>query len=197
MSKNPELFPDYWNKQFEEHKQGWNIGYASPPLVEYFNQIKNKEIQILVPGAGHGWEAEYLYQQGFKNTYVLDFSPKAVEIFKHRYSEFPVSQIFVEDFFFHNNKYDLIVEHTFFTSFPYEYRPEYAQKMHQLLHPAGKLVGLWFTHRFQQNYPPYGGTKEEYEAIFGKYFSFKTFEIAYNSIKPRKGREFFMLMQKK
>jgi hypothetical protein len=69
--------------------------------------------------------------------------------------------------------------------------------MHELLREAGKLVGLWFAHRFQFEYPPYGGTKEEYTELFFPFFDFINFEIAYNSIKPRKNREYFLLMQRK
>ncbi len=197
MKNYSECTPDFWNKAFDENKLGWDIGYVSTPLKEYFDQLKNKKLSILIPGAGNAYEAEYLFNNGFKNVFVLDFAPAAIQSFLKRFPAFPEQQIFIENFFQHNGKYDLIIEQTFFTSFPTTFREKYAQKTADLLKNNGKLVGLWFTHHFNKPYPPYGGTKEEYKKLFSPYFQFKTFEIAYNSIKPRAGREFFIIMQKK
>jgi hypothetical protein len=69
--------------------------------------------------------------------------------------------------------------------------------MHKLLAENGKLVGLLFNHKFPHDHPPYGGTPEEYVKLFRPYFDFKTFDIAYNSIKPRKDRELFINLVKK
>ena len=38
--------------------------------------------------------------------------------------------------------------------------------MHQLLIPKGKLVGLLFAEKFENDHPPFGGTKEEYKKRF-------------------------------
>ncbi len=189
--------PEYWNRFYNEGKLGWDIGYVSTPLKEYFDQLDDKTIKILVPGAGSGWEAEYLYKQGFKNVYLLDFSPKAIALFKKRFPGFPESQILLEDFFEHQQKYDLIVEQTFFSSLPRNFRPRYVEQMYNLLNPGGKLVGLLFNHEFQFNEPPFGGSPDEYKMLFEKKFDFIHFDTATNSIKPRRGRELFLLMLRK
>ncbi|MCK5535471.1 MAG: methyltransferase domain-containing protein, partial [Bacteroidales bacterium] len=156
MSVIPELQAEYWDKQYSANSIGWDIGYVATPLKEYFDQLENKRLKILVPGAGNAYEAEYLMKNGFKNVFVLDFSDNAIASFLNRYPDFPKDNIFQDDFFEHNGNYDLIVEQAFFTSFPEQFRLDYAKKMHQLLNPNGKLVGLWFTHKFNNNYPPYG-----------------------------------------
>jgi thiopurine S-methyltransferase len=188
--------PEYWDKFYREDKLGWDIGYVSTPLKEYFDQLKDKSIRILVPGAGNGWEVEYLYRSGFNNTFLLDFSKEAVRKFRSRFPAFPASQIITEDFFLHKGKYDLIVEQTFFSSLPRSMRKQYVEKCHELLNARGKWVGLLFNHEFGKNEPPFGGTPEEYTALFSGKFSFIHFETAYNSIKPRKGRELFILLLK-
>ena len=189
--------PEYWNRFYNEGKLGWDIGYVSTPLKEYFDQINNKSIKILVPGAGSGWEAEYLFKSGFENVYLLDFSPKAITLFKKRFPGFPESQILLEDFFEHQQNYDLIVEQTFFSSLPRNFRPRYVEHMYNLLNPGGKLVGLLFNHEFPFDNPPFGGTPEEYKKLFEKKFEFVFFDTATNSIKPRRGRELFLLMLRK
>jgi SAM-dependent methyltransferase len=189
--------PEYWDAFYENGRLGWDIGYVSTPLKEYFDQLTDKSIKILVPGAGNGWEVEYLYGAGFENVFILDFSPKAVERFKKRFPSFPQDNILEEDFFDHNEKYNLIVEQTFFSSLPRNLRPLYVDKMHRLLKPEGKLVGLLFNHEFSFDEPPFGGTPEEYRRLFEPLFKFKYFDVAYNSIKPRMSRELFVLMLKK
>lgn len=192
-----KLDSEYWNKQYRQEKAGWDIGYVSPPLREYFEQLQRKDLKILVPGAGNGYEVEYLHNTGFLNVYLLDFSSEVTSSFLKRNPDFPATHIFREDFFQHEGKYDLIIEQTFFTSIPRTRRSEYARKMNRLLISGGKLCGLLFNHEFGNSHPPFGGTEEEYRQLFMPYFDFIYFETAYNSIKPRKDREIFLCLRKK
>ncbi len=191
-----KLSPEYWDKTYNTNQIAWDIGSISTPLREYFDQLSNKLIRILIPGAGNAYEAEYLWKQGFKNVFVLDYSKVAVQSFLSRFPDFPTENIFCEDFFQHKENYDLIVEQTFFTSIFPSQRKEYAAKTAELLKSGGKLMGLIFNHHFNFEGPPYGGTHEEYQALFSPYYNFKIFEAAYNSIKPRRNRELFFVMVK-
>ena len=193
-----EIFsPEYWDRQYQEGKTGWDIGYVSPPIKEYIDQLTNKSLKILVPGAGSAWEVEYLFENHFKNAFLLDFSAESIRRFRKRYPAFPDDHILMENFFEHTGQYDRIIEQTFITSFPPKHRPAFARKVYELLKPGGKFVGLMFNHEFPFEGPPFGGTKQEYLKLFGKQFDIEIMEIAYNSIKPRKGRELFMMLKKK
>lgn len=192
-----ELDKKYWDSTYTNNKTGWDVGYAVTPLKEYFDQLKDKSIRILVPGAGNAYEVEYLHKKGFKNVYLMDFAPTPIQNFLQRNPTFPKNHILEEDFFKHKNQYDLIVEHTFLTSFNKDIRANYVAKMSELLAENGKLIGLLFNHEFPQNYPPYGGTPDEYLKMFSPHFKINIFEIAYNSIKPRKNRELFIKLSKK
>lgn len=192
-----ELDKEFWDQQYLNNRTGWDIGYPSPPLVDYIDQLKDKNIRILVPGAGNAWEVEYLWQKGFKNTFLLDFSSIAIERFKSRTPEFPSEHIFEEDFFRHHKKYDLILEQTFFSGLVPARREEYVNRMHQLLYDGGKLAGVVFNHEFSFEGPPFGARPEEYISLLKPYFNIKVFEPAYNSIKPRKGREHFLIAKRK
>ena len=187
----------YWDEQYVNHKTAWDIGYASPPIVDYFNQIVDKELRILVPGAGNAWEVEYLWKHGFPNVYLLDYSQEAIKEFQERVPDFPHTHIIIEDFFQHQGTYDFIVEQTFFSSLLPSQRKDYATKIWDLLKLKGKLIGLLFNHHFSFDAPPFGGTIEEYEELFQFGFVFNKMEIAFNSIKPRKNRELFILLEKK
>jgi 2-polyprenyl-3-methyl-5-hydroxy-6-metoxy-1,4-benzoquinol methylase len=191
-----ELNEHFWEQKYQERKTGWDIGRASTPIIAYLEQLDNKELSILIPGCGNGYEAEWAHKNGFKNVHILDFASSAIANFKKRYPHFEASSLHQEDFFNHEGKYDIIIEQTFFCSLDPSMRKQYAEKMQQLLNPNGRLIGLLFNTDFEDG-PPFGGDKDEYKKYFSPYFFFKYFENCYNSIKPRAGTELFMVLKRK
>jgi thiopurine S-methyltransferase len=187
----------FWDELYNTGQTGWDIGYVSTPLKAYFDQLSNQSLEILIPGAGNAYEAEYLYKNGFNNTFVLDYAAAGIHSFKNRFPSFPEENLIKENFFDHIKAYDLVVEQTFFSSILRSQRIAYAEKMYQLLKSGGKLIGLLFNHEFRFEGPPFGGTQDEYKVLFEPFFKIKKMEIAHNSIKPRAGRELFIILQKK
>lgn len=188
-----ELDETYWNSRYIENKAGWDLGSISTPLKDYFDQLPDKTISILIPGAGNAYEAEYLFEQGFKNSYLCDLAKVPLKNFQKRCPGFDPNHLLHQNFFdLEENKYDLIVEQTFFCAIDPLLRKDYAEKVFRLLKPGGKLVGVLFNDTFSSAGPPFGGSADEYRAYFKDLFQFKTFETAYNSIKPRAGRELFI-----
>ena len=192
---------NYWTKRYQEESTGWDIGYPSTPLKEYIDQLEDKSISILIPGAGNAYEVEYLWKQGFQNVFVMDISEFPLKQFQNRNPDFPETQLLLEDFFQHKNQYDLIFEQTFFCSFmpTNENRNAYARYMEKLLKPAGKLVGVWFDIPLTTDLEkrPFGGSKELYLSYLQPHFKTITFESCYNSIPPRMGSELFGIFTKK
>ena len=195
MKKN-KLDKDYWENRYSKDETGWNIGYASTPIEKYISQLQDKSIKILIPGAGNSFEAELLWNKGFNNTYVLDFAKQPIENFKKRVSIFPHKQLLHQDFFELNQTFDLIIEQTFFCALNPNLRKQYVEKMFQLLNPKGKLAGLLFDFPLTESGPPFGGSFNEYETAFSKYFKIKTLERATNSIKERQGKELFFIFER-
>ena len=139
-----KLDKSFWEKRYQNNQTGWDVGYIATPLKDYIDQLTNKEIKILIPGAGNSHEAEYLWNNGFKNIYVLDIAEHPLMNFKNRIPDFPESRLIHDDFFEIQNTFDLIVEHTFFCALNPDLREKYASKMHDLLNSNGKLIGLLF-----------------------------------------------------
>jgi methyl halide transferase len=196
-----ELFNEaniFWNDAYKAASQGWDIGYASKPLSDYIDQIENKDLKILIPGAGNAYEAEYLWHKGFKNLFVCDIAKIPLENLQKRIPDFPENQLLHCNFFEMHGQYDLILEQTFFCAIEPGLRNLYVNKIAELLKPNGKLVGVLFDDEnlFDQH-PPYKGTKEEYRKYFEPLFDLNTFTSCYNSIKPRAGREIFINLQLK
>lgn len=187
----------YWDARYSENMAGWDIGYISTPIKEYIDQINDKSIKILIPGAGNAYEAEYLFLNGFKNVYVLDISSVVINSFKQRFPDFPDKHLLNQDFFIHKDTYDLIIEQTFFCAINPADRSKYVEKIYSLLKDNGKLVGLLFNHEFEKEGPPFGGSVKEYEGLFSPYFDLNKFEVSYNSIKPREKGEHFINFVKK
>ncbi|PHI20501.1 SAM-dependent methyltransferase [Lewinellaceae bacterium SD302] len=187
---------NYWQNRYENQQTGWDIGYPSTPLKEYIDQLTDRSISILIPGAGNAYEAEYLWRQGFQNVTVVDIAKAPLENLAERLPDFPPANLIHTDFYEHQGQYDLILEQTFFCALPPgpENRQRYAKKMHELLKPGGKLVGLLFDFAFEDGKgPPHGGSKTEYLGYLEPSFNVKTLDRAYNSIKPRAGKELFLI----
>ncbi|MCC9166563.1 TPMT family class I SAM-dependent methyltransferase [Pontibacter harenae] len=187
----------YWQSRYLKHQIGWDAGSITTPLKEYFEQLTNPELRILIPGCGNAYEAEYLFRNQFKNVYIADVVDAPLRNFFKRVPDFPEEQLLLQDFFDLTLQFDLIVEQTFFCALEPTLRSAYAQKCAQLLYPGSKLVGLLFDRQFEQEGPPFGGNAEEYRSYFEPYFEVVHFERAYNSIKPRKGQELFICLKKK
>lgn len=191
------LDKEYWNKRYTTNDFGWDAGAVTTPLKTYFDQLSNKDLKILIPGAGNSYEAEYLFNKGFKNVFVLDFAAEPLKNILVRCPEFPARHLIQQNFFEHEGQYDLIAEQTFFCAIDPKLRSLYAKHSAKLLKPGGKLTGVLFDCTFEKEGPPFGGSKEEYIAYFQPYFQFKTFDPCYNSIKPREGRELFINLELK
>jgi len=186
-----QLDQTYWETRYQTQQTGWDLGAVSPPLKAYADQLGDKSLKILIPGAGNGYEAEYLVNTGFTDVTGLDLAPSPLASLRGRVGENPALHLVQGDFFAHAERYDLVLEQTFFCALDPALRPAYARKAHELLNPGGRLVGLLFNVAFEHNGPPFGGSEDEYRALFASLFRLDTLETAHNSVKPRAGRELF------
>lgn len=190
------LNKSYWKNRYTTKQIDWDIGYPSTPIKTYIDQLEDKTQKILIPGAGNSYEVEYLWQNGFKNVYVLDFAQQPLDNFKKRVSDFPENQLINKDFFELDNSFDLILEQTFFCALNPTLRKKYIEQMHRLLKPNGKLVGLLFNFELTDNGPPFGGSVSEYKSLFKTKFNIKVLEPSINSIKERQGKEQFFIFER-
>ncbi|NNC45467.1 MAG: methyltransferase [Winogradskyella sp.] len=192
-----KLSKDYWENRYVSKSTPWDIGYVSTPIKDYIDQLKDKNISILIPGAGNAYEAEYLWQQGFKNIYVVDIAKSPLDDLKRRIPDIPSNQILFNDFFNLDKTFDLIIEQTFFCALEPTLRDKYVSKTYDLLTANGKIAGLFFNFPLTKEGPPFGGSATEYRNRFKSKFKIKTLETSYNSIQPRANKELFFIFEKK
>lgn len=188
---NELLNSKFWSDRYRSNETGWDLGGVSGPLLAYFDQLSDTSVEILIPGCGNAYEAEYLIKKGFDHVHVVDLAEEPLNNFRRRLGDPDYAHCHVGDFFDHEGEYDLIIEQTFFCAIDPKLREEYAKKTSSLLKPGGKLVGVLFSVQMESG-PPFGGLIEEYEALFSKYFRKVEIEPCYNSISPRKDRECFV-----
>lgn len=191
------LDESFWSERYNSGEIGWDIGYISSPLKEYIDQITNKNLKILIPGGGNSYEAEYLFNKGFSNVYVVDIAAIALKNFATRVPSFPHENLLHADFFALEETFDLILEQTFFCALNPSLRKKYVEKMASLLKPEGRLVGLLFNIPLNIDKPPFGGEEAEYRLLFAANFKIDKMETAYNSIPSRHGNELFINLSKK
>lgn len=83
----------YWSDRYRCGQTGWDTGTITTPLKEYIDQLTDKDIGVLIPGAGNAYEAEYLFKRGFENVTVLDISIDPLENLKARVPGWPEEQL--------------------------------------------------------------------------------------------------------
>ncbi len=190
---NPEAF---WSNRYKTNETGWDIGSVSGPIKSIFDELSDKIIRILIPGAGNAWEAEYAWRLGFKNVYVLDISENALRNFHERIPEFPKEQLIHADFFKHEGSYDLILEQTFFCALHPSLRSAYVEMMYRILVPGGSLRGVLFASAMNSDRPPFGGSETIYRNLFSPFFPKVKFELCKSSIEARSGNELLFSAEK-
>lgn len=195
----PSLDSTYWESRYQNNDIPWDLNEVASPIAQYINQLDNKELKILIPGAGNGYEVSYLWKNGFKNIYIVDLAETPLKNIKRVIPEIPNDRLLNIDFFKLDDTFDLIIEHTFFCALSPLIRENYVKKCHNLLNAHGKIVGLLFSFplNIERGRPPYGGSYTEYETLFSAYFIKKCMQPATNSHPSRQGSELFINLIKK
>ena len=196
-SENTAWNGGFWTNRYKQAQTGWDLGAPSTPLKSYIDQLSQKDMAILIPGAGNAYEAEYLHRQGFTQVTVMDLSAEPLENLKQRCPEFPEDHLVQGDFFAHQGSYDVILEQTFFCALDPSLREAYVEQMAAILKPQGHLAGVLFDIPLNSDHPPFGGNRDSYRTLFEPHFHFHTWETCYNSIPPRAGNELWINLQPK
>lgn len=188
---------EYWNKRYIDGLTQWDLGHPSRPIVEFYKSLSNKDLKILIPGAGNAYEAEFLWNRGFKNLFILDIAYTPLKDFKKRIQGFEDFRLIHSNYFKHTGEYDLIIEQTFFCALNPCLREQYATHTNKLLKPSGMIAGVLFNFPLTEKGPPFGGNAQVYQNLFNSNFHIRKLETCYNSEPKRSGKELFFIFEKK
>lgn len=193
------LTAQYWQQRYQDGYTGWDVGHTSGAMKHIIDQLpeEEKDIKILVPGGGNGYEVAYLWENGFRNVYLLDWARAPLDQFKKKHPGFPEAQLLHVDFFKLEAQFDLVLEQTFFCALLPEQRKNYVEKMNQLLVKGGILRGVLFQVPLFVDRPPFGGSVDEYRELFGQVFEVIYFQDCAYSEPARMGTEVEFKVSKK
>ena len=198
MSKDTDdiATPDYWSERYAEGQTSWDLKAPNEGLLHELTQRIDTSARILIPGAGYGHEALWLWQHGYTHTYVCDWAEAPLRHLRKNPLLPNDDRLIVQDFFSLTEQYDVMLEQTFFCALPPAYRPDYVLQSAALLGDGGWLIGVLFNRKFPHN-PPYGGSHAEYQSLFQEAYLIHRMEGFHASVNPRADTELLVVLRKK
>ena len=193
--------PEFWERGFQSGEMGWDLGEPTPIFSHWIDTCK-EPLSICVLGAGNGWDAINFALKGHLVT-AVDFAESAVKNMKTAITKSAIEmKILHMDIFDLNlvyaNHFDVVLEYTCFCAIDPSRRREYLKMVRHILKPKGELIGLLFPIDKQpsEGGSPYAVLLEPTVELISEYFSLIKQEIPSLSVKPRSGREIFVIFKK-
>tara|TARA_A100001011_G_scaffold374540_1_gene435141 strand:- start:6038 stop:6640 length:603 start_codon:yes stop_codon:yes gene_type:complete len=192
----------FWNQCYIDSNTGWDIGKVTPVFKHWADNLEKKS-KILVPGAGNGYDPLYFSSIGHDVT-AVDFSKEAVNKMKSVAKKDKLNLDIIQRDFFdlideYKNKFDYVVEYTFYCAIDPQNRDKYIDTMHSLLNDNGFLVGLFLPLKkdISESGPPFAVREKEIEERFSKKFDLFDSYMHSLSIDARKENEKYFIFKKK
>jgi len=198
MALTPNV-PQYWELLYEEGKDEWDLGEATPALLDFFEHPSCPKIgNVLVPAAGRGWDAEAWAKRGY-NVVAVDFCSSAFDALE-KLSENNINLTALNtDMFLLNQRnkkkcgsqFDIIYDYFGFNSVHPGRRDECIEMWLNMLKNDGLLIGF-FCPLGDEKYgegPPYSISREELEARFNGMLDIKEKIVPKKSAVERSGKD--------
>lgn len=165
MAKEDPAQSEFWEKRFRENFTPWDAG-GVPAALEQFLRSEPRELRVLIPGCGSGYEVCAFSEAGH-DVIAIDFAPAAIERAR-RTLDLLSDRVRLADFFEFDSgaPFDLIYERAFLCALPRREWPRYAPRIAELLRPGGRLAGFFFFDEAERG-PPFGLKAGEIESLLG------------------------------
>ncbi|KAG0305969.1 hypothetical protein BGZ98_003196 [Dissophora globulifera] len=188
-----------WNELWKRDIHPWDQPASSPALVEVIEQKPiaaqiPKSGNVLVPGCGRGVDVFYLGNE-HRKAYGLDISPIVIQQCKDIRAEKGISESQAEfllgDFFkfqIPEGGFQLVYDYTFFCAIQPELRPQWGNRMAELIPKDGVLITLMFPLDNSSTGPPFSVSVEAYHQVLDSNFECLLVDNC-TSVKAREGKE--------
>jgi phospholipid N-methyltransferase len=202
--------PQYWEKLYEEGKDDWDLGKATPALLDFFEHpCCPKTGDVFVPGAGKGWDAEAWAKRGH-NVVAVDFCSTAFDFLEKLSDKHSNLTALNTDMFSLNlraekmvgKKFDIIYDYCSFNSIHPGRRDEYIEMLVRMIKDDGLIIGFFFPLSDEKlgSLPPFSISKSEIEVRFNEILDIKEKIVpkksAIDRIGDRTGKEEIWLLRK-
>jgi len=193
--------PAFWNDKYLSNNHRWDLGNVTPLFINKEKTFKKKS-HILVPGCGLGHDALYFAKQKHIVD-AVDFSHFAIDFIQKVSNKSNIKINTIKSDFFKldnrfKNRYDYIVEYTFFCAIKPSNRFLYAKKCYDLLKDSGLLKGIFLPIQSEScSNPPYHVSIKDVKDSFSDLFDIIKIETDIISVPQRSGNEVYIEMIKK
>ncbi|MCL2282264.1 MAG: TPMT family class I SAM-dependent methyltransferase [Fibromonadales bacterium] len=185
--------PQYWEFLYEKGRDDWDLGEATPALLDFFEHPAcPKAGKVLVPAAGKGWDAEAWAKRGH-DVVAVDFCSSAFDALEKLSEVNNNLTVLNTDVFLLNprkaKQFEIIYDYFGFNSVHPGRRDEYVDMWRRMLKDDGFLIGF-FCPLCSEKYgeiPPYSISGKELEARFKGIFEIMEKIAPENSAMDRAG----------
>jgi hypothetical protein len=178
--------PAFWDERFERGFTPWDQAGVQAAFQVF--ATRHPEAAVLIPGCGSAWEALWLARQG-RRVQAIDFSPAAVASARSQLGTH-ADVVVQADFFTWQPPFipGWMYERAFLCALPKNRRPDYAQRMAELVPADALLAGFFFLATTPKG-PPFGIGRAELDVLLNPYFELLEDEPVSDSIPVFAGRE--------
>jgi len=192
--------PDFWHQMYEDGRARWDLGRETPVFVRLAQSGQLPPGDMLVLGAGRGYDARLFARHGFTVT-AVDFAGEPVQMMQQMANPEAPVEIVQADFFTlpegWNGRFQYILDYTSFCAILPARRGEYAELCARLLQPGGLLIMLAFPIGRRGGGPPYTVQPDAIIELYAEHkFSLTYREIPDDAVPARRGVEELLLLQK-
>lgn len=156
--------------------------------------------RMLVPGAGRGHDAREFARHGF-DVVAVDFAREAADAMRALMDDASRHEILHNDFFQlpkeFDESFDYVLEYTCYCAIDPTRRAEYADTIARVLKRGGKYIALAFPIDTRVGGPPFAVNADELTKLMEQRgMKLLHREFPPDSIKPRKGHEELLVLEK-
>jgi len=185
-----------WNSRYADDDTPWDKGGGHPVLRDMLTHGALRG-RVLVPGCGTGHDVRELARLGLSVT-GLDIAPLAIGRARG-YDKVADETYMLGDFFAPDAGvvFDGLFEHTCFCAIDPARRADYVRSAASAIKPGGRLLAVFFTDPENDGAgPPFGCTREELDALFGRDFRLLDESGEIPTFPERQGRELLRLYER-
>lgn len=192
--------PSFWQSNYEQGRLPWDLSGPTRVFRRLAESGRFPPGRMIVLGAGTGHDARLFGRHGYQVT-AVDFAPGAVRAMHAQQEAAAPIVILKADLFALPpalmGLFDYILEYVCYCAIDPARRGEYGGVVNSLLRPGGILLALAFPVDERVGGPPFAVSPDEMIAQFAaRGFRLLHREIPVDSIKPRRGVEELLVLQK-
>ena len=192
--------PDFCEGLYATGNDGWDLGQASPPLVDVIERTPPPRGRVAVLGCGRGHDARLLAARGY-DVVGYDFSAAAVTAARALARRDGVTVAFEQRDIFTlgrdaDHAFDGVWEYTCYCAIDPVRRDEYARTVAAIVRPGGWLLACFFPLRAVSAGPPFPVSRAEVRRRLAPAFRIERAQPPLRSARGRLGREWLVFARR-